>query len=241
MLLFGALATADATNESNVLVITASNTEQNQLLVCDDSDRLIQTTSTQGQGGVGGNAGLVAAHGQLSAAVDFGSKSVAVFQRGGKGFQFRQLIPTFSSSVSDAFGHAIPTLSEPLIVESHRIYGSHVNGNPDGVVTLIKADGSAAQVRVLNQQLFVTEKSGAIETSNLLDDGSVSGIPNLVQNIPKSLDTPFGLVTRGNNAYVTIAHADEISLVRNGTVLASDVTPLDAEFRGTAALLQLRV
>jgi hypothetical protein len=27
------------------------------------------------------------------------------------------------------------------------------------------------------------------------------------------------LITRGNNAYVTIAHADEISLVRNGKVL----------------------
>ena len=28
------------------------------------------------------------------------------------------------------------------------------------------------------------------------------------------------MVTRGNNAYVTIAHADEVSLVRNGKVLA---------------------
>ena len=42
-------------------------------------------------------------------------------------------------------------------------------------------------------------------------------------DIPANVDTPFGLVTRGNNAYVTIAHADEIALVRNGSVLT--VTP----------------
>ncbi len=47
----------------------------------------------------------------------------------------------------------------------------------------------------------------------------MSGTPTLVQNIPSNVNTPFGLVTRGNNAYVTIAHANEISLVRNGTVL----------------------
>jgi hypothetical protein len=49
----------------------------------------------------------------------------------------------------------------------------------------------------------------------------VSGIPTLVQNIPANVDAPFGLVTRGDNAYVTIAHADEISLVRNGSVLTT--------------------
>jgi hypothetical protein len=44
-----------------------------------------------------------------------------------------------------------------------------------------------------------------------------------VKNIPANVNAPFGLVTRGNNAYVTIAHADEISLVRDGAVLT--VTP----------------
>ena len=221
VLLFGASANANTASNSNVLVITASNAEQNQLLVYDSSDRLIQTISTQGKGGVGGNAGGVATKGQLAAAVNFGSKSVAVFQRGGRGFQFGQLISTFSSPVSVAFGYDHLYILGTTKVESHRIYGSHVNGNPDGVVTLLKADGSAAQVGILNQQLIITEKSGAIEAVNLLDDGSASGVPNLVQNIPQNVDTPFGLVTRGDNAYVTIAHADEISLVRDGTILTT--------------------
>src|SRR5262249_55597398 len=61
--------------------------------------------------------------------------------------------------------------------------------------------------------------SNTIETVNLLPDGAVTGVPTLVQNIPSNVDTPFGLITRGNNAYVTIAHADETSLVRDGKVL----------------------
>jgi hypothetical protein len=87
------------------------------------------------------------------------------------------------------------------------------------VVTLLKADGSAAQVGVLPEHLIVTEKSNTIETVGLLPDGDVSGVPTLVANIPSNVNAPFGLVTRGNDAYVTIAHANEISLVREGTVL----------------------
>jgi hypothetical protein len=33
------------------------------------------------------------------------------------------------------------------------------------------------------------------------------------------VNAPFGLVTRNNDAYVTIAHANEISLVRNDAVV----------------------
>jgi len=99
------------------------------------------------------------------------------------------------------------------------MYGSIVNSNPDGIVTLLKADGSAAQVGVVQNQLIITEKSNVIETVDLLPDGAVGGFPTLVQNIPANVNAPFGLATRGNNAYVTIAHADEISLVRNGKVL----------------------
>jgi hypothetical protein len=42
----------------------------------------------------------------------------------------------------------------------------------------------------------------------------------VTRNIPANVDTPFGLVTRGADAYVTIAHANEIGLVRNNTVTA---------------------
>jgi hypothetical protein len=66
----------------------------------------------------------------------------------------------------------------------------------------------------------MSEKSNAIETVNLTDQGAVSGPTRLVAHIPANVNAPFGLATRGNDAYVTIAHANEISLVRNNAVVA---------------------
>ena len=84
------------------------------------------------------------------------------------------------------------------------------------------ATRSAAQVGVLKGELVFTEKSNAIESVRLSGDGAVAGNAALVAAIPANVDAPFGLATRGDDAYVTIAHADEISLVRHDTVLAVD-------------------
>ena len=45
--------------------------------------------------------------------------------------------------------------------------------------------------------------------------GSAEGVP-----IPAGSDTPLGVITRGANGYVTIAHSDEVALVKNGQLLA---------------------
>jgi hypothetical protein len=47
----------------------------------------------------------------------------------------------------------------------------------------------------------------------------VKGSAALVKNIPLNVNAPYGLVTRNDDAYVTIAHANEISLVRNDAVV----------------------
>jgi hypothetical protein len=49
--------------------------------------------------------------------------------------------------------------------------------------------------------------------------GAVVGQATLVANIPANVNAPFGMATRGNDAYVTIAHANEIGLVRDDDVL----------------------
>ena len=98
------------------------------------------------------------------------------------------------------------------------MYRSRVSPSADGVTTLLHADGTSAQVGVLPRQLIVTEKSNMIETVDLVE-GAVASVPTAVENIPANVNAPFGLVTRGDDAYVTIAHANEISLVRNGAVL----------------------
>ena len=217
-LLIAAASVQAGTNQDTV-VVTASNASNNQLLVYDTTAALVQTVSTGGQGGVGGNAGGIAAKDGQVAVVNFGSQNVSIFKQVGHGFQMMQLVPAASKPVSVAFGNGHLYVLGTMKVESHQMFGSHVNSNPDGVVPLYLSDGSAAQVGVVPGQLVISEKTSVIETVDLRDDGAVTGTAKVVNNLPSNPLAPFGLVTRGNNAYVTIAHSNEISLVRNGTVL----------------------
>jgi hypothetical protein len=219
-LLLGAAASAHSQSwAGQSRILTASNTPSNSLLVCDTSDKLIQTVPTGGTGGASGNSGGIATWRDRIAVVNFGSQSVSIFERSGDGFRLCHVIPTNSSPLSVAFGHHHLYILGTTSVESHENFDFGVSPSPDGLAALVKADGSAAQVGVLEDQLILTEKSNAIETVDLAWDGAVKGVATLVRNIPANVNAPFGLVTRGNDAYVTIAHANEISLVRNDTVL----------------------
>jgi hypothetical protein len=211
-----------ANGEDNAVVVTSSNAAANELLVYDANGVLVQAVPTQGQGGVGGNAGGIATRRTTVAVVNFGSQSVSIFDRGEAGFVMRELVSTVSQPVSVAFGPDHLYVLGTTTVESHRIDGSTVDPVPDGVVTLSRADGSAAQVGVAGDQLVISEKSGAIETADLRDGAVVS--PVVEVEIPTDSDTPFGLVTRGANAYVTIAHSDEIGLIKNDRLLALAAT-----------------
>jgi hypothetical protein len=217
--LIGAATAVQADSANYALVVTASNATANQLLVYNSGGTLIQTVATGGQGGVGGNAGGIEARGNLIAVVNFGSLNVSLFERGSNGVQMTQLVPAIANPVSVAFGASHLYILGTTEVESHRMVGSKVDTVPDGEVSLVVADGSAAQVGVLENQLIIAEKSNMIETVDLFPGGAVGGIATPVKNIPANVNTPLGLVTRGDNAYVTIAHANEISLVRNGAIL----------------------
>jgi hypothetical protein len=217
--LIGAATAVQADSANGALVVTASNATANQLLVYNSGGTLIQTVPTGGQGGVSGNAGGIEARGNLIAVVNFGSLNVSLFERGSNGVQMTQLVPTISNPVSVAFGASHLYILGTTEVESHRMAGSNVDPVPDGEVSLVAADGSAAQVGVLEHQLIITEKSNMIETVDLFPGGAVGGIATPVKNIPANVNAPFGLVARGGDAYVTIAHANEISLVRHGAIL----------------------
>jgi hypothetical protein len=223
------LGAATAIQAAGPFVVTASNGTANQLLVYSPSGQLIQTLSTRGAGGATGNAGGVQTKDGLVAAVNFGSKSVSIFQVGFDGLSLAQVVPTVANPVSVAFGDNHLYILGATKVESHAIFGPFVSPNPDGVSTLLVADGSAAQVGVLIDQIIVTEKSNVIETFNLQNGGAVGGNPTLVSGIPSDAgkavngNEPFGLATRGNNAYVTIAHLNEIALVRNDAIINDTV------------------
>ncbi len=216
---FALVVAATAAAQAQTLIVTSSNASPNQLLVYNTNAQLMQTIPTQGNGGVSGNAGGIATWQKHLAVVNFGSTNVSLFERATNGFQFSRTIPSTSAPVSVAFGSNHLYILGSTTVESHALANGGVSASPDGVAPLLIADGSAAQVGVLPGQLIISEKSNAIETVNLTASGAVTGPATMVANIPQNVNAPFGLVTRGNNAYVTIAHANEISLVRNDDVL----------------------
>jgi hypothetical protein len=203
------------------LIVTASNTVSNQLLIYNPAGTLLKQIPTQGQGGVSGNSGGIAQNRDRLAVVNFGSGNVSIFTKDTErmDLRFEHLIQAVASPVSVAFGHGHLYILTTTHVESHRVDSNGVSASTDGSAALIVADGSAAQVGTLPDQLIISEKSNAIETVNLDSRGAVSGTATLVANIPSNVNAPFGLATRGNDAYVTIAHANEISLVRNDSVL----------------------
>jgi hypothetical protein len=225
LLLGGAASAAAEDGAHDSLVLTASNATTNELLVLSTAGAVLKRIPTQGQGGVAGNAGGIAASRDRVAVVNFGSSNVSIFARdeGGRYFRLERVIPTLGSPVSVAFGHDHLYVLTTTHVESHRAGPSGVAPTADGQAQLLHGDASAAQVGVLKSELIFTEKSNAIESVRLSGDGSVAGNAAMVAAIPANVNAPFGLATRGDDAYVAIAHADEISLVRNDTVLA--VTP----------------
>ncbi|HUA79528.1 MAG TPA: hypothetical protein VL997_04090 [Dyella sp.] len=203
------------------LIVTSSNAASNELLVYNTSGALVEQIKTGGAGGVSGNAGGIAQNRDLLAVVNFGSGNVSVFNKTGGDTPLRrgQLVPAITNPVSVAFGRHHLYILTATHIESHRIDRSGVSSTADGEAQLLHADGTAAQVGVLEGQLVISEKSNAIETVNLTSQGAVTGSTQLVANIPSNVNAPFGLATRGNDAYVTIAHANEISLVRHDAVL----------------------
>ena len=84
-----AASTAQAANHDRSVIVTSSNTVNNQLLVYDTAGALIESVPTLGQGGVDANAGGIAADHGLVAVVNYGSQTVSVFARGQSGFELR--------------------------------------------------------------------------------------------------------------------------------------------------------
>ncbi|MDB6103834.1 MAG: hypothetical protein JWO52_3833, partial [Gammaproteobacteria bacterium] len=176
MLAFAAAASAQDASDRAVIV-TASNTAANQLLIYSPTGTLLNTIPTHGQGGVSGNAGGIAQNYDRLAVVNFGSGNVSVFI---KEFEhstprLESVVPAIASPVSVALSGDHLYILTTTHVESHPIDRRGVSANADGTAGLLIADGSAAQVGVVSGQLIITEKSNAIETVQLDRRGAVSG------------------------------------------------------------------
>jgi hypothetical protein len=214
------LASSHGWDDEGPLVVTSTNQAANALLVYDRAGSLLQTLPTSGAGGVGGNAGGVTAHDGMVAAVNFGSRSVSLFARKRGRLELSQVLSTASSPVSVALDEEHVYVLGTTTVESYRRHGQGADARADGLTALVRSDGSAAQVGVLEGELLITEKSGIVETVRLDRGGAVAGPASAVAIAPEDSNTPLGLVTNGRSGYVTLAHSDEIGLIRDDTLRA---------------------
>ena len=157
--LFVVANTVHAANHERAVIVTSSNTVNNQLLVYDTTGALIESVPTLGQGGVNDNAGGIAVGNGLIAVVNHGSQTVSLVSRTQSGFALSQVVAVASPPVSVVFGKDHLYVLGTTTVESHRLGSDGIDLTSDGVVPLLAADGSAAQVGVAGSQLIVTEKT----------------------------------------------------------------------------------
>jgi len=212
------------------LVVTMTNDpNENQLRVYDaQSHVLLQTLSTHGKGGVGGNArGIKQDDGRLVAAVNNGSNSVALFRRDGDVLKFDKVVSTTSPPVSVDFGNDHLYVAGATTVDSFVLHQNSVEWL-DGTTNLALASGgpppagSTAQVGVIGErELLVTLKTdpdpGTVDIV-ALDRGRVSGAAPTAVSAPDGALAPFGFATYPDGtALITLAHSNQDGLFRDGS------------------------
>src|SRR5215471_507247 len=219
-----------ASGRERTLVVTMTNDQNsNQIKVYDaESHALLQTLSTQGKGGVSGNArGVKEYHGRLVAAVNNGSGNVALFRRDGDALKFDKLVQTTSAPVSVDFGNDHLYVAGATTVDSFVLHGSSVEWL-DGTADLALAGGGAppagstAQVGVIDDtQVLVTLKTdpdpGTVDVVSL-HRGRIAGAAPTAVPAPGGTLTPFGFATYPDGtALITLAHSNQDGLFRNGS------------------------
>src|SRR5207244_4358110 len=232
LLIAGALGRVQADGSHKTLLVTMTNDPAvNGLIVIDAATRArLQTISTDGKGGVGGNArGVKQYNGRLFAAINNGSGNVALFTRAGDRLVFEQLVSTTSPPVSIDFANGHMYVAGASSVDSFVIHENHV-GALDGTTGLVLSgggippNGSTAQVGATDTRtLLVTLKTdpvpGTVDVISL-NGGAISGAATAV-SAPSGTLTPFGFsVYPDGTALITLAHSGHDGLFRNGAFAA---------------------
>lgn len=239
----GAMATLHADPQPLTLAIVMTNDPaKNAIQVYDAATHaLLQTLPTNGAGGAGGNArGVRQLDGELFAAVNAGSNTVAVFRRKGDSLVFEALLPTSSAPESIDFGNDHLYVAGAQTIDSFELK-SHRVGGRDGSALLqlvdgsVPAAGSTAQVGVLDaRHALVTLKTdptpGTVDVVALDADGAVKSTLDRVVSAPDGTLTPFGFATYSDGtAVITLAHSSQDGLFRDGafvtTIAAGQAAP----------------
>lgn len=219
-----------AEDRERTLAVTMTNDPvANEIKVYDAATHvLLQTLSTHGQGGAGGNArGIKQNDGDLLAVVNNGSNSVALFTRDGDALTFVKTVTTTSAPVSVDFGNDHMYVAGATTIDSFVSQRNSVEWL-DGTTALeltgggLPPIGSTAQVGVISsKQLLVTLKAdpdpGTVDVVSL-SDGRVTGASPTAVSAPDGTLAPFGFaVYPDGTALITLAHTNQDGLFRSGT------------------------
>ena len=164
------VANLQAGPQPATLAVTMTNDPiSNEIKVYDvGTHALLQTLPTFGKGGVGGNArGVKQFDGEVFAAVNNGSSTVALYRRNGNALKFDKLVTTTSAPVSVDFGNDHMYVAGATTVDSFVVHRHNVEWR-DGTTWLelvgggVPPNGSTAQVGVVNERrLLVTLEGGS--------------------------------------------------------------------------------
>jgi hypothetical protein len=221
-------AAAEARTAADPLLLTATNGATNFLAVINSRTKQTTYVATGGGGGASGNAGGVAVDGNIAAVVNFGSSNVTIFVRRGDAMQPTGMIATSSQPVSVAFGSGHLVVLGLTTAQSFPVYGTTVAAQADGQIQLLLGDGSAAQIVTYDGGVAYTEKTGSVAEVSLSTEGvpGLSATNHAVMLPPApNNNTPFGLIGRGANVYLTVAHSDLETLVVNGQIVSTATGP----------------
>jgi hypothetical protein len=232
-LIYAAAASAaaeEAQTSADPLFLTATNGTNNYLAIIDTRTKQTTYVATGGNGGVasGSNAGGIAVDGKIAAVINFGSSNVTIFVRRGDAMQPVKMIATSSPPVSVAFGSGHLVVLGLTTAQSFPVYGNTVESQADGQISLLLGDKSAGQIVTYDGGVAYTEKTGSVAEVSLSTDGmSGLGTTNQAVELPAAPNnnTPLGLIGRGANIYLTIAHSDIEALVVNGQIVSTAVGP----------------
>ena len=221
-----------ADHPGRTLAVTMTNDPAaNEIKVYDaDTHALLQTLSTNGKGGAGGNARGIAQYGrELVAVVNNGSSNVAIFKRDGDQLKFVNTVSTTSAPVSVDFGNDHMYVAGATTVDSFALQGRTVTWlDGTGGLELVGGGappvGSTAQVGVINgKALLVTLKTpdpGTVDVVSLRD-GRVTDLAPTAVAAPTGTLTPFGFsVYSDGTALITLAGSNQNGLFRDGAFTA---------------------
>jgi hypothetical protein len=223
------IAGLEADQRDVTLAVTMTNDPvTNEIKVYDVGSRaLLQTLTTRGKGGAGGNArGVRQYRGEIVAVVNNGSNSVALYRRNGSGLRFDKLVTTTSAPVSIDFANDHMYVAGATTVDSFVIHHNNVEWL-DGTASLELAAGGAppagstAQVGAVDERrLLVTLKTdpdpGTVDVVPLRD-GAITGAAPVAVSAPAGTLTPFGFsVYPDGTAVITLAHSSQAGLFRDG-------------------------